>query len=94
VKSSKAQIHARVHRLPHLRFEDQKLTSFSGLVVFQALFERLHLKERLRRCFCHLGVSPIFGRHLVVLLVIIHLALGFRRLLSRAPENHSAPGIL
>jgi hypothetical protein len=80
VKSSKAQIQAKVHRLPHLRFEDEKLTSFSGLVVFQALFERLHLKERLRRCFCHLGVSPIFGRHLVVLLVIIHLVLGFRRL--------------
>jgi len=80
VKSSKAQIQAKVHRVPHLRFEDQKLTSFSGLVVFQALFERLHLKERLRRCFSHLGISPIFGRHLVVLLVIIHLLLGFRRL--------------
>jgi hypothetical protein len=80
VKSSKAQIQAKVHRVPRLRFEDQKLTSFSGLVVFQALFERLQLKERLRRCFTHLGISPIFGRHLVVLLVIIHLLLGFRRL--------------
>jgi len=77
VKSSKAQIQATVHRLPHLRFEDQKLTSFSGLVVFQALFERLHLKERLRRCFSHLGISPIFGRHLVVVLVIIHWCWGF-----------------
>jgi hypothetical protein len=38
------------------------------------------LKEPLRGCFCHLGVWPIFGRHLVVLLVIIHLVLGFRRL--------------
>lgn len=80
MKSSKAQIQAKVHRVPHLRFEDQKLTSFSGLVVFQALFERLQLKELLRRCFSHLGISPIFGRHLVVLLVIIHLLLGFRRL--------------
>lgn len=80
MKSSKAQIQAKVHRVPHLRFEDQKLTSFSGLVVFQALFERLQLKERLRPCFSHLGVSPIFGRHVVVLLVIIHLVLGFRRL--------------
>jgi len=80
VKASKAQIQAKVHRVPRLRFEDQKLTSFSGLVVFQALFERLQLKERFRRCFSHLGVAPIFGRHLVVLLVIIHLVLGFRRL--------------
>jgi hypothetical protein len=29
-----------------LRFEDQWLTSFSGLVIFQALFQRLRLKER------------------------------------------------
>jgi hypothetical protein len=33
-----------VHRIPHLRFEDQKLASFSGFVVFQAPLERLLLK--------------------------------------------------
>jgi Transposase DDE domain group 1 len=40
----------------------------------------MHLKERLRKCFSHLKTSPIFGRHLVVLLVVVHLLLGFRRL--------------
>ena len=63
-----------------MRFEDQKLTSFSGLLVFQLLFNRLNLKQRLKQCFAHLKVSPIFGRHLVVLLLIIHLLIGFRRL--------------
>jgi len=80
VKSSKAQIQAKFHKIPTIKFEDQKLTSFSGLLIFQVLFRRMNLKERLRKCFNHLKVSPIFGRHLVVLLLIVHLLLGFRRL--------------
>jgi hypothetical protein len=80
VKSSKAQIQARYHKIPAIRFEDQRLTSFSGLLIFQALFIQMNLKQRLKRCFSHLKVSPIFGRHLVVLLLIVHLILGFRRL--------------
>jgi hypothetical protein len=81
VKSSKAEIHTRVHRIPSLRFEpEQRLTSYAGLVIFQALFQRLALKERLRRCFAHVGLQPIFGLHAVMLLLIVHLLLGFRRL--------------
>jgi hypothetical protein len=80
VKSSKAQIEAKFHKIPVIRFEDQKLTSFSGLLIFQLLFKRLNLKQRLKKCFNHLKVSPVFGRHLVVLLMIIHILLGFRRL--------------
>jgi hypothetical protein len=80
VKSSKAQIQAKYHKIPVIRFEDQQLTSFSGLLIFQLLFKRLDLKQRLKKCFAHLKLSPIFGRHLVVLLIVVHLILGFRRL--------------
>ncbi|MGA8019019.1 MAG: hypothetical protein WBV95_22715 [Desulfobacterales bacterium] len=44
-----------------MRFEDQKLTSFSGLLIFQLLFKRLDLKQRPKQCFAHLKVSPIFA---------------------------------
>ena len=80
MKSSKAEIQAKYHKIPVIRFEDQKLTSFSGLLIFQVLFSQLRFKERLKKCFEHLKVSPIFGRHLVVLLLIVHLVIGFRRL--------------
>ena len=80
MKSSKAKIQAKYHKIPVIQFEDQKLTSFSGLLIFQALFGRINLKKRLKTCFTHLKVSPIFGRHLVVLLLIVHLLIGFRRL--------------
>lgn len=80
MKSRKTQIQAKVHKIPVIRFEDQMLTSFAGLLIFQALFSRMHLKRRLKECFRHMKMSPIFGRHLMVLLLIVHLLLGFRRL--------------
>lgn len=80
MKSSKAQIQAKYHKIPMIRFEDQKMTSFSGLLIFQLLFKRLDLKKRLKSCFNDFKDSSIFGRHLVVLLLIVHLLLGYRRL--------------
>ena len=80
MKSSKAQIAAKFHKIPLLKFEKQQLTSYSGLLIFQILFKNLNLKQRLKKCFSHLKVTPIFGQHLVVLLLITHLLLGFRRL--------------
>ena len=63
-----------------IRFEDQQLTSYSGLLIFQLLFRRINLKNRLKKCFALLTVSPILGRHLIVMLIVIHLLIGFRRL--------------
>ena len=57
MKSSKAQIVAKFHKIPTLCFEDQHLTSFSGLLVFQLLFKRINL-NRLKKCFGHLKTSP------------------------------------
>jgi len=80
VKYSKKDIFSRVYKIPHLRFEDQRLTSFSGLIIFQSLFQNLSLKERLRQCFRHVHVSEIIGHHVIMMLLIIHILLGFRRL--------------
>ena len=80
VKYSKNETYSRVRKIPEIRFEDQRLTSFAGLVIFQSLFYHLNLKERLWRCFTHLKVSPIFGHHVIVLLLIVHLLIGYRRL--------------
>jgi hypothetical protein len=80
MKCSKSSIHRKTHRIPEIRFEDQRLTSFAGLVLVQALLSRLGLKEQLTGCFRHLKVSPIFGHGLTVLLLIVHLLLGYRRL--------------
>ena len=80
MKSSKAQIYAKYHKIPTIRFEDQQLTSFSGLLIFQLLFKRIDLKNKLKNCFSHVTKSPSFKQHLIVMLLVIHLILGFRRL--------------
>ena len=80
MKISKSEVHWKARALPEIRFEDQQLTSFAGLVVFQPLFERLGIKSRLRGCFEHMKVSPIFGHASIVMLLIVHLLIGYRRL--------------
>ncbi len=80
MKYSKKEFFSLVYKIPHLRFEDQQLTSFSGLIIFQSLFQNLDLKERLRHCFRHVHVSEIIGHHVIMMLLIIHILLGFRRL--------------
>jgi len=80
MKCSKSDIHRKTHGIPEIQFEDQKLTSFAGLVLFQPLFGRLELKRQLTRCFRHLKVSPIYGHGLVVFLLVLHLLIGYRRL--------------
>ena len=79
MKCSKHAILARLHKLPRLRFEDQQLTSYAGTIVFQLLFQRLDLKARLKQCFPAKSAA-IFAPHLIVLWLILHLLLGFRRL--------------
>lgn len=80
MKCSRTAIHRKTHALPELRFEDQQLTSFSGLVLIQQLFIHLGLKERLRGCFRHLSATPIFGYASIMLLLIVHGLLGYREL--------------
>jgi ABC-type ATPase with predicted acetyltransferase domain len=45
MKVSKSAVYCKARALPEIRFEDQPLTSFAGLVMFQPLFERLGLKR-------------------------------------------------
>jgi hypothetical protein len=63
-----------------LKFEDQALTSFAGLVIFQELFATLELKTRLRACFRYVRVGAIYGRATVFLQLVVHILLGHRGL--------------
>jgi hypothetical protein len=82
VRLSRAQVAAPVHAIPELKFEDQRLTSFAGMVIFQALFQRLRLKERLARALS--GTRTVaYLPHKLVMMLVVHLLLGFRRLRER-----------
>src|SRR4051794_25367561 len=80
MKLSRNQVQSKTHAVPELRFEDQKLTSFSGLFIFQLLFQRLDLKDRLRNCFRPLRSNRAYDLAIAVLGLIVHLLIGFRQL--------------
>ena len=82
MRLSRPQVIAPVHAIPELRFEDQRLTSYSGLVIFQTLFQRLRLKERLSNALSDARTVAYRPQNLVMMLVV-HLLLGYRRLRER-----------
>ncbi len=80
MKLSRLDVHGKAIDSLVMRFEAQHLTSFSGLVIFQRFFLMLQLKERLWRCFRHLRVSAIYGHHVIMMVLVVHLLLGYREL--------------
>lgn len=77
---SRKDVQFKAYGMPNLRFEEQQLTSFSGLILFQALISRLDLRVRLRRCFRHLQASSAYTYATLVLGLIMHVLLGYRHL--------------
>ena len=80
MRSSKTQILSRVHTVPALRFTDQTLTSASGLVLFQVLFDRLDLRSKVRRACRHMRGVGDFKLPELFLTLVIHIILGYREL--------------
>ena len=80
MKYRRSEVQKKAHALPELRFEDQTLTSFAGLVLFQKFFARIDLKRQLRRCFEPRRARKVFHPGTIFLQLIVHLLLGFREL--------------
>jgi hypothetical protein len=81
VKIPASSIYTRARSIPSVKFEaDSRMTSFGGLVVFQPLFERLGLWQRLASCCDHLHEGSLYSHALCLRLLVVHLLLGFRRL--------------
>jgi hypothetical protein len=62
MKYSRRQVRRKAHAFPVLKFENQALTSFSGLVIFQQFFAMLRLKTRLAACFAHQASGKVYSR--------------------------------
>ena len=80
MKSSRKSVRTKESALPELRFEDQRLTSFAGLVVLQKFFQVIQFKAQLQPCFRHLAPGKIFDRTTIFLQLVLHVLLGFREL--------------
>ncbi len=58
--------------------ENQTYSSFSGLVVFQKLFTHLNLKAKLKICFKNNPLQGAIQHHSIMMMLIIHILLGYR----------------
>ena len=90
MKHSRKSVRTKAAAIPELRFEDQRLTSFAGLVVIQRFFQVLLLKTRLQKCFRRLSQGKIFDRATIFMQLVIHSMLGFRELRDAA-HYHDDP---
>ncbi len=80
MKYSRSDIRSQVHKIPELKFEQQSLTSFAGLIVFQQFFASIDLKGQLTRCFQHIRSGKVFGHATIFLQLVVHVLLGYREL--------------
>lgn len=80
MKFSRSDVRKKAHAHPELKFENQTLTSFAGLVIFQRFFATIGLKARLHSCFRHLNGGKVFCRATIFYQLILHILLGFREL--------------
>lgn len=80
MKHSRSGIRCKAHSIGELRFENQSLTSFAGLVLFQQFFANLGLKSRLSQCFRQRKSGKVFARSTIFLQLIVHILLGYREL--------------
>jgi hypothetical protein len=80
MKPSRKDVHTRTTAIPELRFENQDLTSFAGLVIIQKFFQLICFKLRLLKCFRHLSPGKVYDRATMFMQLVVHLLLGFREL--------------
>lgn len=82
-KLSRSAVRRKAHAIPKVKFESKeapRLTSFAGLVLFQAFFSQIRLKTRLASCFPRSAETGVYARATLFLQLIVHLLLGFREL--------------
>ncbi len=80
MRVSRKDVTSATHAIPEIRFEEQELTSFGGLVMFQALLQATDLRARLRAAVRHLPSGGGYCPSRITLLMIVHLFIGWRRL--------------
>lgn len=71
---SRADVRRSWSSSPKLRFEDQELTSFGGLVLIQKLFFRIGLRERLCSAVRHLRRAGAYSSDRILLLLVVHVS--------------------
>lgn len=88
MKISKQSTKSKCSAIPEIKFDEQSLTSYAGAPIFQLIFNRLELKDNIKRCFKNQKDSGSYSFGIIVLFLIVHLLLGHRKLKDVAFYNN------
>lgn len=66
------------------KFEAQLLTSYAGLVIFELLFKKIDIKHNLASCFKHVTNKSVYKPHVIMLVLVSHILLGYKQLRDMA----------
>lgn len=80
MKLKRKDIKAKTRCQPVLRFEEQRLTSFSGMILFDEIFQAVDMKKKLTSCFSHIKRTSLYGFGTLCLVTLVHIILGWKRL--------------
>lgn len=67
MKYSRKNVERKAYAIPNIKFEQQQLTSFAGLVILRPFLATLGLTAGLAGCFRHLRAGKVYGRATVFL---------------------------
>ena len=98
MKPKRKDIKAKTRCQPVIRFEEQRLTSFSGMILFNEIFLAIDMKKKLTSCFSHIKRTSLYGFGTLCLVTLVHIILGWKRLrdisyyepmlFAKQPENN------
>lgn len=80
MKNSFRAINRNFSAKPVIDFEDQTLTSFSGLALLDVFFDTIDFKTTLQSVFKRQKKQGIYRPWKIFLILIIHVMLGYRRI--------------
>jgi len=84
MKHSRRSVKRKAVAVPNVKFEQQRLTSWAGVVLLQVFFASIGFRDALARCFSRLRAGKVYARSTLFFQLVIHLLLGFRNLRESA----------
>lgn len=80
LKKSNIEYNKKNRCNPVIKFKKQKITSFSGIIIFFNFFKEKDFFNKIKQSVNHIQDKTVIGYHKIFIILTLHLLLGFRQL--------------
>ena len=78
MKSSKSNIHSKVHKIPEIKSNNSKLTSFAGAIIFWNYFIKTKFRAKLRSVGSHINDKSVYKITKKIEVLLFLILFGYR----------------